>query len=443
MKNHLSVIVVFIFFYSGALAQSYVGHAVDNYSGVHGILINPASVVDSKFRADINLLSASAFAGSDYLGLDLKTALESTDGFNFDDDMERFPKDDNQFFLNLDVLGPSFMFNFNKKSSIGLITRVRAFMNFNNVNGRLFENLEEDFDTNEDFDFELRDFSGTIHAWGEIGLTYGRILMDRDSHFLKGGVTLKYLVGAGAIFVNAPRLNGYYDADAETVTASGSLNYGRSDDFDEDDINFSNTTSGFGGDLGLVYEFRASPELDDDPGTVKHSDYRLKLGISVTDIGSISYSESTVTSYTLDETISRESFEDEDLETVLDEEFGGVEQMTEAKIKLPTAMHILADYKFRNRLYMAVHGSLSLVEEGTGEASRVLNTVTAVPRYESRWFSFALPVGVRQYDGFTMGAGLRLGPLSLGSGSVISNFISDSTKTTDFYLGLKIPVYRK
>jgi hypothetical protein len=37
---------------------------------------------------------------------------------------------------------------------------------------------------------------------------------------------------------------------------------------------------------------------------------------------------------------------------------------------------------------------------------------------------------------------LRLGPLSLGSASVISNYISDEAGTTDFYVGLKIPIYR-
>lgn len=443
MKKYLSVVVVFSFYCSGVLAQSYVGHAVDNYSGVHGILFNPASVVDSNFRTDINLFSASALAGSDYFGLDIQSALESADGFTFDDEVKRFPKDDNQFFLNLDLLGPSFMFNLNTKSSMALTTRVRAFMNLNNINGTLYENLEEDFNTDDNFDFELRNFSGTIHAWGEVGLTYGRILINNDYNFFKGGVTLKYLMGAGTLFVNAPAVTGEYNAETEILTSTGSLNYGMSDDFNEDEIDFTNTASGFGADLGLVYEFRTRHEIDKDPNEPRHSDYRLKLGVSVTDIGSINYSESTVTSYNLDNTVSKSSFEDSDLETVLEEEYEGTEQVVDAKIKLPTALHILADYKFRNRLYLAVHGSLSLIEESAGEASRVLNTVTAVPRFESKWLSFSLPVGVRQYDGFTMGAGFRFGPLSLGSGSVISNFISESTKTTDFYLGLKIPIYRK
>jgi len=41
------------------------------------------------------------------------------------------------------------------------------------------------------------------------------------------------------------------------------------------------------------------------------------------------------------------------------------------------------------------------------------------------------------------GAGLRFGPLMLGSGSVLTNLLSDTSKTTDVFVGLKVPIYRK
>lgn len=425
-------------------AQSYIGYTVDNYSGVHGLILNPASVVDSNFRTDINLLSVSAFAGSDYFGLDLTIALESLkgEGFSFDDQVQRFPKMDNQFFVNVDVLGPSFMFNLNRKSSMGIITRVRAFMNLNNINGELYESLQDDFETDMNFDFELRNFNGTVHSWAEIGLVYGRILVDREANFLKGGLTLKYLQGAGSTFMNTPSAIGNYNVETQLITSSGSLSYGESNNFNSGDVDFSNLSSGFGADIGLVYEYRPDPEYDEDYGDVGHSNYKLKLGVSVTDIGSISYEESTINSYNLNNTVHQSRFEEEEFETILEEEYEGTEELVEAKIALPTAVNLLADYKFKKHFYLALQGSLSLVGDGTDQANRILNSVTAIPRFESKWFSFYLPVGMRQYDGFTMGTGFRLGPLSAGSGSVISNYISDSASTTDFYVGLKIPIYR-
>lgn len=442
MKNTLHLLVGLLLTSSGAFAQSYIGHSVDNYSGVHGVIFNPSTVVDSNFRTDINILSTSAFLGSDYFGIDLDGAFEITDGFSFGNGIKRFPKEDNQFFLNVDVLGPSFMFNLNPKSSLAFSTRIRGFMNLNNVNGTLYENVKTGFDETKNYNFEQNNFSATTHSWGEIGLTYGRILMKRDSNFLKGGVTVKYLMGAGSTFLNAPSLAGQYEAETELVTTTGTLKYGRSNDFDGGDIEFSDPASGFGADIGFTYEYRPLSGFEEDLDEVRHSDYKFKLGISVTDLGSLNYADSKVTTYDLNNTVDPDDLNQLGFREWLEENYNGTEELIESKIGLPTAVHVLADYKFRKRLYVAVQGSLSLVGEGTDQANRILNTVTAVPRFESKWFSFYLPVGVRQYDGFTMGTGLRFGPLTLGSGSIISNYISDSVKTTDIYFGLKIPIYR-
>ena len=420
-------------------AQSYVGHVLDNYSGIHGLIINPASVVDSRQRADINLFSVSAFGGSDYFSTDLGTILESEDGFVFDDDMQINAMNENQFFLNVDVLGPSFMLNLTPKSSIGITTRLRGFMNLNNINGKLYESVEEGFDLGENYDFDMRNFNGTIHAWAELGLTYGRILMDRNQHFLKGGVTLKYLQGAGSTFSNSSNLTGQYTADSGSLTTTGNLQYGSTQGFDSNDIDFSNLTAGFGADIGFAYEYREQG-LED---LVGHSDYIFRLGVSVTDFGSISYEGTTVTIYEMEGvTTTTEEFGQEDLETVLREKYASTDEFSDTRVMLPTALHIVLDYNLRNRVYVSLHGSLSLIGESKQFASRVINTVTATPRYESRWFSFYLPVSIRQYDGVAMGAGLRLGPLTLGSGSIITNYISDDSQTADLYVGLKIPLYR-
>ncbi|HET8886707.1 MAG TPA: DUF5723 family protein, partial [Salinimicrobium sp.] len=219
------------------------------------------------------------------------------------------------------------------------------------------------------------------------------------------------------------------------------ISYGTSQDFDNDDIDFKNLSAGFGGDFGLTYEYRSNNDIDSI--SIGHGNYKLKVGVSVTDIGSISYDESTTTTYNVDNTVSTNSFEDEDIETALDEQYVGTEEIGKTEISLPTAMHVLVDYKFRKRLYMSVHGSFSLVDKNDPYANRIINTVTATPRLETRWFSFYLPLSLRQHDGFAMGAGFRLGPLTVGSGSLLSNYLMDDSRTADIYVGLKIPVYRK
>ena len=71
-------------------AQSHIGFLTDNYSGVHGVITNPANIADSPFKADINLAGVSVFGGNDYYGINLLDA--SKDGYSFDLEAKTHPK---------------------------------------------------------------------------------------------------------------------------------------------------------------------------------------------------------------------------------------------------------------------------------------------------------------------------------------------------------------
>jgi len=421
-------------------AQSYIGHSVDNYSGIHGIILNPSAVVDSRMRTDINIFSLSVFAGSDYYAIDLSNLADSDDGFEISENTEKFPKQNNQFFLNIDALGPSFMFNLSPKHSLGFTSRVRAFFNLNNINGELYENFSNDFDLAEDFNFNVEDFSGTIHLWGEVGATYGRVLLEENKHFLKGGVTLKYLKGGGSAFSSSPSFSGDYSGMNEVLSTMGSLNYGATMDFNSEDVGFDSSASGFGGDIGVTYEYRNLQNLD-SLGK-KDNKYKFKIALSLTDIGSITYNETSNTNYNLNGQIQKAELSEKSLSEILEDNYTGSEELLDSKINLPTALHLVADYNIRKRLYVSLNGSFSLIGHDKDQANRIINTVTATPRLETRFFSFYLPLSIRQYDGFAAGAGLRLGPLTLGSASAITSLLSDSSKTADVYVGLKVPIYQ-
>lgn len=440
MKRLLIILSITLLCYSNTLtSQSYVGHALDNYAGIHAVSFNPSNVVGSKFKTDINLISGSALVGSDYFGIDISTALKSDDGFDFDEDIKKFPKNDNNFFLNTDVLGPSFMFNLTPKSSIGIITRARAFFNLNNINGELYENLADDFDTDNDFDFDSSNLSGTLHAWAEFGIAYGRILIDKPNHILKGGVTLKYLQGAGSLFISSPGLQGQYTASSETLDTQGTLNYGTTQDFDNDNINFDNLSAGYGADIGFTYEWHSERE---DSLRVFQNQYKLKVGVSLNDLGSISYKDSEVTTYDMNNSVSTSDYDD-DTEEFLEDNYGSTQTTEKVKVKLPTALNLSVDYRLAKKWFVSAHASLSMTDKESELSNSVLNTVTLAPRLETKWFSFYAPVSFREYGDVAFGGGFRLGPLTVGSGSVFSNLLTDSSKTTDVYLGLKIPIYRK
>ncbi|TNJ45788.1 hypothetical protein KFZ70_10075 [Tamlana fucoidanivorans] len=42
-------------------SQSYIGFMGDNYNGVHNVINNPANIVSTPFKLDINLMGFNAF----------------------------------------------------------------------------------------------------------------------------------------------------------------------------------------------------------------------------------------------------------------------------------------------------------------------------------------------------------------------------------------------
>ena len=437
--------------------QSYLGFLTDNYSGVNGVIANPANITDSRFKTDIHLAGASAFVGNDYYGVNLLDVFNAD--YDFDNDARKSPSTDNNAGANLDVFGPAFMFNLTPKSSIALFTRARYFANFNEFNGNTIAEIDADpafININEG------DFNTSQHVWGEFGVTYARTLLNKRERFLKGGITLKYLQGGGQGYVNGENINvDYVDIDPRvgnesSIDIQGDVSYGRFDDVDSDGYEYELPEArGLGADIGFVFEWRpnyldyTSKNSKGEKVLDKHSNkYKLKLGLSITDIGSINYKDGVIDNYSIaadQDPFTEDDFSDaDDIDAFLEEQFG-VETSTDRggyKVSLPTALHINADWSFTKHLYANLNTDLSLVAKNKATANRVFNTVSLTPRFESRWFSFYLPLTVVQHSGFQAGAGLRFGPLYLGSGSVITALTSDNTQAADVYAGLKIPVYQ-
>ncbi len=436
-KNYFKLLLSLLltFTISASFSQSYVGSTVDNYAGVHSVLINPANAADSRMKLDINLFSASAFVGNDFISVNLSDINSFQDGFNFDTDAEKNPMDNNNFFGNVDILGPSALFNLNEKSSIALTTRARGFFNLHNIGGELYEIANSDSDV-DNFNLSMNNLSGVVHAWAEIGLTYGRVVLEKDKHFLKAGATLKYLAGAGGVFGFSPMLSADYNSSTESLTTSGNLNYGYTSGFDSEEIDFADIIGGFGADLGVVYEFRDAENWDKNP-------YKLRVGLSVTDIGAINYSGTSNFRYDMNATIDANQFEEKDLDEVLEDNYNGTETVEQTKFGLPTAIQVFADYSITKRFFVSAQGAISVKKVSDIPVSNIINAFSVTPRFEMRWISVYSPISVRQYDSsIAWGFGLRAGPLTVGSGSIITNLISSSSKSADVYVGLKIPLYK-
>ena len=42
-----------------ARSQSFIGYGYDNYSGINGVILNPGTLADSRFKVNVNIFAAS------------------------------------------------------------------------------------------------------------------------------------------------------------------------------------------------------------------------------------------------------------------------------------------------------------------------------------------------------------------------------------------------
>ena len=426
-------------------AQSYLGYFTDNYAGVHSLLYNPANIADSRFKTDINLFSSSLLAGNDYYGFN---ALDLTKGsYNFETDAKRFPTNNNNLHVNVDILGPSFMFNIAPKSSIAVFTRGRSIININKIDGELFNSLRDDFNNSNNFTTSNQNFNITTNAWAEFGITYARTFFNKVKHFLKGGISLKYLQGLANSYANANNLGLNYtkinlnNPNLNSVTTTGQVTYGEDPNIAAGgDYKFLESSNGIGVDLGFTYEYR--PNYQDFSVDDKDKNkYKLKLGLSVTDFGSILYKGGLERSYTVNGSVTEAQYNNNSTGNLLNTFYTSTPTNTR-KALLPTAIHLNADWNMYKKFYLNINTDFGVNNKTGINTSTIENIISLTPRFEVKWFSAYLPISYLEYSGLQAGFGFRAGPLFIGSGSILSNLISDESKGADIHFGLKIPVYQ-
>ncbi|MDO1513071.1 DUF5723 family protein [Maribacter confluentis] len=423
-------------------AQDALGYQTDNYSGIHGIFLNPGTIADSRIKTEVNLFSANSLLATDYTYLSLEnlSGIFGDDGFA---GLERYPLNDNEIIVNAEVLGPSFMFSLNEKNSLAIYTRLRLASNFNNINGELFEGIYDGF-PNSNFNFQQENLDFTTHAWAEIGGTYGRVLFNNTNNLFKGGITLKYLVGGGAVQGNSSSLTGAYDTQNEQVALNGNFSYAVSFDDEQEAVDyFKELSYGFGTDIGFIYEYRNATTLADSNANNPRgfNQYKIKIGLSIIDIGSITYTNAQITNYTIDANVNAQELEEDFIE-VLDNNASQNVLREPIKLSLPTSMNLNIDYNIYKKFYLNLNYNQSLVNKVAFFNNNGLNLITLTPRYESRIFGAYLPISTSNLGKTAIGAGIRVGPLYLGSGTVFTN-LSKKSNMANVYLGLKIPVYHK
>jgi outer membrane protein OmpA-like peptidoglycan-associated protein len=418
---------------------------------VNGLILNPGTLADGKYKVNVNLFAISGLAGNNAYEIDRSKVFGGK--FSNLSEGNGYYKSNNTavkyLYLNTDILGPSATINLTSKDAIGLITRMRIIGNEYNLGNSLFQLLGN---TNPNFynvDVMNPSVQMKVNAFAEAGVSYGRVLMKSAHSEFKVGITGKYIFGlaygslaSGPTILNIDPANQIAKASGDVTTqySSNLDNLGNGSNFG--DYLKHKYGKGLGFDVGFVYETKSATT----------GETKMRLGVSVTDIGSINYTNSPNSQqYTLTATgANTAEFNKQDGETY-DDYINRLKTSNliavkgaavSSKVSLPTALHVNADYQIYKRLYINGDVLLNMVATSSPASPNYVTTFTVTPRMEKKWVSLYSPVSYTANGQLNWGAGLRFGPLFVGSGSVLSSLFKQRLQTADAHVGLTIPIFQ-
>lgn len=456
-----------------ATAQRYIGIATGNWSGTNGLYLNPANAADSRHKFTIDLFSLNVGLDNNLAKINSSEAIKYFQDPDNNDISKAYTFGNNDKFSLMapyaEIRGPGAMISLGRKHGIALTTRVRAFNQFHDFNKNLYRTIvDQDFRNSAGSNYTINSgsaFNYTTHAWTEIGLTYGGVLYDGGKHFFKGGLTVRYLMGAGYVSLTSDNINATsYGGQDSVVVTNSNMRFGTTVASGKmgtnvNDYLFGSAGKGFGGDIGFVYEWRpnhAKYRYDMDGKTNIPNDavnkYKLRLSVAITDFGVINYEGNdnyllnlTGNGYIKGATLADSIGSYNSLRNYAQGHGFGVDSSTGQKstsVVLPTSIVSSVDYHAVKNLYfnaMFIANVANRKEHG----NTVYSQFTLTPRWDTRVFSVGVPITYNFLaKDVRAGLGLRVGGFILGSDDIAGLF-SNSTNGFNFYFGASIPFNKK
>ncbi|MBL7901279.1 MAG: OmpA family protein [Bacteroidia bacterium] len=483
-KGHLLSVLLCLF--SGLVtAQDFLGLHNNNYSGVVTVFSNPANIADSRMQFDLLLGGVNTSVDNNYVGIK-RSALEFS-GSIFNPKTIRFPfqnantdSSDANYYKNSLVIYPgdnnvsaysssrlviaSFMFNLDRKSALALTMSVRNHINLDGMSRDLANAAYNEFKDPSLFlkNFKSDDITAAQMTWADYGLSYARVIKDKEKHFLKAGLTAKLLQGAGAGYYSIRNLEYVIDTVNVYSFISSDLSYGFSQSYDEAlrggsvDLNKIKYSFGFGFDIGAVYEWRPdfqeykyNMDGETDLWRRDQNKYKLKASLSINDIGGIKYKKSQY-SNDVSATFNYWDFTELNVDSfagfdkLMKDSFPSTSNSTTFKVSLPTTINTQVDYHLGKCYYVNFTANLPNPIKTKSVQLYEYTNLSLGPRIDLPWFGLSVPFTynslVAQHGKpVMMGLGLRLGPLSIGTNDILNYFTGDFYGMNAYML-LRLPI---
>ncbi|HXC04108.1 MAG TPA: DUF5723 family protein, partial [Bacteroidia bacterium] len=475
-KTTTFLLLGFLLLAGTTFAQDFMGYSMGNYSGITGAYLNPASTADSRFKFDMELIGADLSFENNYLGFnktELRQAMKPKPQDNNSNGgggttihtYERINGDTKSMFLNGSIHLPSFMIRLNPTNSIGFVCRARVYFNLDGLDPNLAHQIYKGLQDTLQYNQELhnKNLNIAMDAWVEYGVNFAHVFYNKDKHFLKGGATLKYIQGLGALYAHMNDLN-YKVSNKDTIALFNTqVGWGHSANISWDPNNPNNSFKytpgnypGIGVDLGIVYEYRpdyAQYKYDMDGETNLDmrwkNKYKFRFGMSLLDLGGVRYPKGD---------LSRDFTADINLWNLKNAKMGSLHQIDSTfstmfisnksdktfYVHLPTTLNFQADYNIYKDFYAGLLGTYAFQFGNSSSVVHEISRIAAVPRWDHKWFGVYVPLAYDGYKNFNYGLNIRLGHVIFGT-NTLNSFIGQSNLYgAEFHFLFKVPIpYRK
>ena len=417
-----------------------LGVLLGNHAGSTVMLSNPAMMTNTKDYLDINIISGDLFVFNDFIYVpssdyNIWDALKGKTLPQYGENNSNFLYYKNQDLkntaVNLRIMGPSAMIQLGDHA-FGLSTGFRVFTTGNNIPWEMpvfgYEGMKSENLQNIKFNDYNIDYQ--VNAWGEIGFSYAYNLIKYFDQQLTVGVSVKYLLGYSGAYADIDNIDYIVQNDStiNITNLKAEIGYALPVDYNTNDFPDSGPTikgSGLGLDLGVVYikrkyigdkNWRRACEQ-------RYEDYKYRIGISILDIGRIKYKHNAQVHNYNDvnalwvnyDTISFDNLNQvtEELSNLFYGDPDASKTQTTMKIGLPTALSVQIDYNFGRNIYFG--GYWIHPVRFNGHTLRRPAQLSFIPRYETKYLEFSLPLSLYEYTQPRVGASIRFYFLTVGT----------------------------
>lgn len=465
-------------------AQFFTGLRSSPYGGVTNVGWNPA-IADAPFVADVNLLGLGMNVNNNYVGIDRnvylkKSYVDGTKDFQDTYLKERINGRNKSVYTGMQVQGPlSFMCTWGKgenknKNAFAFTWNVNTVFNLDKVDETFarIAYLGAGFKADSVLKYINKGLNNTnintrAMVWADYGLTYSRVVYDKEEHFIKVGGTLKLLQGVAGAYAYVKDLK-YKWQDFDTISIfQTEAKYAYSQGFisskgypadnagqlAKDLFSFKYAYPSFAADLGVVYEWRPKKDkykyqMDcEDHWRFDQNRYTLAAGFSIMDIGAIRYKKGEFSgnfqANITDWPVKNAKFPDglQSLDDTIKSRFTSIDDgKNYFTMWLPTRFHLFLDYNIAYGFGLNLSAVISPSMAKDRNMVHHVSSVTFTPKYDHAWFGFYLPVTYDAMNNISLGTTLRIGPLIVGTSDLLGLFAKKFVYNADVHLALKIPI---